>query len=160
MIPGVKDLKKYTYVTDGPLQEAFIRYIASRDEEEFLALTDCPRRGRMRTQFVPDRAWERLVAYTGKTQDGRDISAVEDLDYQSLALLKDRMFDPRFNIGTTGQQQWGLDVGIHQCDRDPYAQFPDERGKIYHQWDNDKVHESCGATIQVRFREDMSNGEV
>ncbi|KAJ8089597.1 hypothetical protein PM082_014853 [Marasmius tenuissimus] len=157
MVPGVKDLKKHTWVTDGPLQEAFIRYIASRDEAEFLALEGCPRRGKKRTQHVQKCAWERLVAYTGKTQDGRDLAPVEDVDYQSLALLEDRMFDPKFNPGVAGNQQWGLDIGIHQDAWDLYVHFPDDRGKIYHTWDNDEVGPKFnldGYTIAWRKQEE------
>ncbi|KAL0569338.1 hypothetical protein V5O48_012626 [Marasmius crinis-equi] len=144
-IPGVKELKKHTWVTDGPLQDALMLYIAHRDEEEFAAKTECPKTGAKHTRFIRARAWERLVAYTGKTENGREIPMREDVNYQSLALLEDRMFAPQFNPGEAGEQQWGVDVGIHQCDWDPYPNFPDEKGAVHHAWENQDVRTSLAA---------------
>ncbi|KAL0058101.1 hypothetical protein AAF712_015235 [Marasmius tenuissimus] len=49
------------------------------------------------------------------------------------------MFSPDLNPGPVGNQQWGLDAGIHQDNWDPYAYFPDSQGKVYHVWDNEDV---------------------
>ncbi|KAK1223253.1 hypothetical protein PQX77_013880 [Marasmius sp. AFHP31] len=118
-IPGLKEREDLTWLTDGGLQEALMRLIAHRDREEFTILKDCPKTGHKKQRFIFAKAWERLDCYTGRTQDGRPQPVVEDVDKQALSLLKDAMFLPDLNPGPPGQQQWGLDVGIHQDNRDP-----------------------------------------
>ncbi|KAK1228155.1 hypothetical protein PQX77_008812 [Marasmius sp. AFHP31] len=119
-----------------------MRLIAHRDREEFTILKDCPKTGHKKQRFIFAKAWERLDRYTGQTQDGRPQPVVEDVDKQALSLLEDAMFLPDLNPGPPGQQQWGLDVGIHQDNWDPYVQFPDHQGRVYHVWENEDFGEN------------------
>ncbi|KAL0564619.1 hypothetical protein V5O48_017422 [Marasmius crinis-equi] len=113
-IPGLKDRADYTWITDGPLQDALLLWIAHRDREEFIRLTECPRSGKKRESFIREQAFERLNRFTGLTEDGHLEPQAEDVDKQALTLLEDAMFLPEVNQGLAGEQQWGLDVGIHK----------------------------------------------
>ncbi|KAL0056906.1 hypothetical protein AAF712_016479 [Marasmius tenuissimus] len=141
IIPGLKEQKDFTWVTDGGLQEALMRLIAQRDYQEFANLKGCPKTGHKKQRFIYAKAWDRLDKYTGQTQDGRPQPVIEDVDRQALSLLEDAMFLPELNPGLAGEQQWGLDVGIHQDNWDPYIHFPDSQGRIHHVWENNEVGE-------------------
>ncbi|KAL0562825.1 hypothetical protein V5O48_019253, partial [Marasmius crinis-equi] len=43
-IPGLKERSDFTWVTDGPLQDALLLLIADRDYTEFVGLPECPKR--------------------------------------------------------------------------------------------------------------------
>ncbi|KAF9256959.1 hypothetical protein L218DRAFT_949560 [Marasmius fiardii PR-910] len=133
--PGLKSMPA-TWCTDGPLQLAYMIYIMHRDKNKFGKLKECPKKEPGRTKFIRERAWERLTTPERPKMAG-NIPLIEDVDLQSLTLLEDKMFSPNFNLGDAGQQQWGLDVGIHQYNWDPYEYFPDSKGgKQYKSFNN------------------------
>ncbi|KAK0477806.1 hypothetical protein IW261DRAFT_1420657 [Armillaria novae-zelandiae] len=65
-------------------------------------------------RFICQKAWERLVDYTGCTTDGNPKPDAVDVDMEALILLEMRMFDRSEDAGVAGNHQWGLDVGMHQ----------------------------------------------
>ncbi|KAL0567607.1 hypothetical protein V5O48_014386 [Marasmius crinis-equi] len=58
------------------------------------------------------------------------------------------MLLPEVNPGRAGEQQWGLDVRIHQDSWDPYAYFPDIQGNVHHGWENHQLGGNTGVTLK------------
>ncbi len=69
--------------------------IAYRHRDLFLQDEDCPPTLDIEAinRFVGQKAWERLVGYTGCTTDGKPKPDVVDVDMEALILLEMRMFD-------------------------------------------------------------------
>ncbi|KAH7877332.1 uncharacterized protein C8R40DRAFT_1040663 [Lentinula edodes] len=73
------------------------------------------------------KAFHRLVAWTGKTVDGKDKQyAIVDVDLEALKLLEGMLFDISENAGEAGNQQWGLDAGSHLQNWNPWAELGPE----------------------------------
>ncbi|PBK62015.1 hypothetical protein ARMSODRAFT_1025149 [Armillaria solidipes] len=90
--------------------------IAYRHQDLFLQDEDCPPTSDIEAvnRFVGQKAWERLVGYTGCMTDGKPKPDVVDVDMEALILLEMRMFDRSEDAGVAGNNQWGLDAGMHQ----------------------------------------------
>ncbi|PBK62322.1 hypothetical protein ARMSODRAFT_980786 [Armillaria solidipes] len=94
-----------------------------RHRDLFLQDEDCPPTSDIEAvnRFVRQKAWERLVGYTGCTTDGKPKPNVVDVDMEALILLEMRMFDRSEDAGVAGNHQWGLDAGMHQDGRYPWS---------------------------------------
>ncbi|KAK0459941.1 hypothetical protein IW261DRAFT_1578103 [Armillaria novae-zelandiae] len=73
---------------------------------------DCPPTSDIKAvnRFICQKAWERLVNYTGCTTDGNPKPDAVDIDMEALILLEMQMFDRSEDAGVAGNHQWGLDV--------------------------------------------------
>ncbi|KAF8134056.1 hypothetical protein K438DRAFT_1997887 [Mycena galopus ATCC 62051] len=47
-----------------------------------------------------------------------------DIDHECLNIFKERLFEQSRVAGRAGNQQWGLDIGTHQDNWNPYAGLP------------------------------------
>ncbi|KAK1228193.1 hypothetical protein PQX77_008770 [Marasmius sp. AFHP31] len=139
IIPGLKERKDFTWVTDGGLQEALMRLIAQRDYQEFANLKGCPKPATRNNSSLMRKHGIDLISIRANSR--WKTPASDRRRGSALSLLEDAMFLPDLNPGLAGQQQWGLDVGIHQDNWDPYIHFPDSQGRINHVWENGEVGE-------------------
>lgn len=71
-----------------------------------------------RETFVRQKAFDEL---TSKSGAGSSVEKAKDVDCQALGLLEDAMFARKFNPKIRSMRQWGLDIGVHQNNWDPYA---------------------------------------
>ncbi|KAK0492406.1 hypothetical protein EDD18DRAFT_1013954, partial [Armillaria luteobubalina] len=104
------------WITGLAMSHAQTLVVAYRHRELFLQDKECPPASEIETvnRFVIERAWERLVNYTGRTTDGKVKHDAVDVDMEALILLEKRMFDTSEDAGIAGNYQWGLDIGMHQ----------------------------------------------
>ncbi len=104
------------WVTGLAMYHARTLLVAYRHRDLFLQDEDCPPTSDIEAVncFVEQKAWERLVGYTGCTTDGKPKPDAVDVDMEALILLEMRMFDRSEDAGIAGNHQWGLDVGMHQ----------------------------------------------
>lgn len=112
------DIKKdqfKTWRTDGTLHAALMLWIAVRYKDELVGADGAV------NEVLYARAWEHLVEFTGRTIDGREVPAVEDVDKIRLASFERLLFDESKEAGAAGQRQWGLDTDGHQENWDPYT---------------------------------------
>ncbi|THU96717.1 hypothetical protein K435DRAFT_858282 [Dendrothele bispora CBS 962.96] len=70
--------------------------------------------------YVLQKAWQRLVEFTGKTVDGKSKPRAADVDYEAVNILEEIMFDRTHEAGIAGNCQWGLDVAPLEDDWFPY----------------------------------------
>ncbi len=98
------------------MSHAWMFLIAYRHRDLFLQDEDCPPASDVEAIncFVGQKAWERLVGYTGCTTDGKPKPDVVNVDMEALILLEMHMFDRSEDAGVAGNHQWGLDAGMHQ----------------------------------------------
>ncbi|KAF8176214.1 hypothetical protein K438DRAFT_1478619, partial [Mycena galopus ATCC 62051] len=47
-----------------------------------------------------------------------------DIDHECLNIFEERLFEQSRVAGRAGNQQWGLDIGTHQDNWNPYAGLP------------------------------------
>ncbi|THV02120.1 hypothetical protein K435DRAFT_922498 [Dendrothele bispora CBS 962.96] len=70
--------------------------------------------------YVLQKAWQRLVEFTGKTVDGKSKPRAADVDYEAVNILEQIMFDRTHEAGIAGNCQWGLDVAPLEDNWFPY----------------------------------------
>ncbi|KAK0473021.1 hypothetical protein EDD18DRAFT_1117802 [Armillaria luteobubalina] len=104
------------WATSLAMSHARTLLIAYRYHNLFSQDEDCPPTLDIEAvdRFVCQKAWERLVGYTGCTTEGKPKPDAVDVDMEALIILEMRMFDRSEDAGVAGNHQWGLDVGMHQ----------------------------------------------
>ncbi|KAF5387469.1 hypothetical protein D9757_007782 [Collybiopsis confluens] len=104
--------------------------VAHRYRSEFLEMTNCPSSNidGEAENFILQEAWKRLDEYTGRSLDGSVKIEPADVDMEAMVLFDWAMFDRSKKAGVAGNMQWGLDVGMHEENWNPY--FP-EGPEIY-----------------------------
>ncbi|KAJ3885096.1 hypothetical protein GG344DRAFT_83111 [Lentinula edodes] len=97
--------------------------LAYRHQEEFL--NNAPDNLADVDQYIVHQAWNRLVAWTGLSVDGKSKrSKGADVNYEAVSLLDKIMFDESSRAGVAGNHQWGLDVGPHEMGWNPQFTGP------------------------------------
>ncbi|KAK0435307.1 hypothetical protein EV421DRAFT_1908785 [Armillaria borealis] len=109
--------------------------ITYRHQDLFLQDEDCTPISDIEAvnHFVGQKAWDRLVGYTGCTTDGKPKPDVVDVDMEALIPLEMRMFDRSEDAGVAGNHQWGLDAGMHQDGWYPWSSDGPEGEKNSHE---------------------------
>ncbi|KAK0430367.1 hypothetical protein EV421DRAFT_1744180 [Armillaria borealis] len=81
--------------------------IAYRHRELFLQDEECPSvtESESLSRFIIEKAWERLVDFTGHTTDGKIKPKVVDVDMEALVLLERRMFDTSEDAGIAEEEK-------------------------------------------------------
>ncbi len=118
------------WVTGLAMSHARTLVIAYRHRDLFVQDEACPPMSESESadHFVIEKAWERLVNFTGRTTDGKIKPDVVDVDMEALVILEKRMFDTSEDAGIAGNHQWGLDIGMHQDNWYPWnSHGPEER---------------------------------
>ncbi|PBK79607.1 hypothetical protein ARMGADRAFT_1077606 [Armillaria gallica] len=85
--------------------------IAYSNRDLFLQDEDCPPASDIEAvnRFVGQKAWKRLVGYTGCTTDGKPQHDVVGVDMEALILLEMRMSDRSEDAGVDGGYPWSSD---------------------------------------------------
>ncbi|KAK0234341.1 hypothetical protein IW262DRAFT_1258368, partial [Armillaria fumosa] len=119
------------WATSLAMSHAWTLLIAYRHHNLFSQDEDCPPCLDIEAvdRFICQKAWERLVGYTGCTTDGKPKPDAVDIDMEALILLEMRMFDRSEDAGVAGNYQWGLDIGMHQDGWYPWSNDGPEREK-------------------------------
>ncbi|THU75736.1 hypothetical protein K435DRAFT_846836, partial [Dendrothele bispora CBS 962.96] len=95
--------------------------VAYRYRDEFLGSQSQTDQETLSDQhYVLQRAWQRLVEFTGKTVDGKLKPTAADVDYEAINILEEIMFDRTHEAGIAGNCQWGLDVAPLEDNWFPY----------------------------------------
>jgi hypothetical protein len=68
-----------------------------------------------------------------------------DIDHECLNIFEERLFEQSFQAGRAGNHQWGLDVGPHQDNWNPYA-------NILEHWNHDDRDDQSESELQVSFQ--------
>ncbi|KAK0244804.1 hypothetical protein EDD85DRAFT_785168 [Armillaria nabsnona] len=119
------------WVTGLAMSHARTLVIAYRHRDLFLQDEACPPMSESESadRFAFEKAWERLVNFTGRTTDGKIKPDVVDVDMEALVILEKRMFDTSEDAGIAGNHQWGLDIGMHQDNWYPWNSHGPEEEK-------------------------------
>ncbi|KAL0063610.1 hypothetical protein AAF712_009467 [Marasmius tenuissimus] len=120
-IPGVREALP-AWTTDGSLQDAFLLWIADRDQVKFMGLPEYPSNKSMQDRFIRDQAWTTLKQSTSQHDKEPEHDGV-NVNLESLSQLETDMFDMSKVVGHAGNCQWGLDVGINQDGWSPYIHY-------------------------------------
>lgn len=70
--------------------------------------------------FILQEAWKRLNEYTGLSLDGSTKIEPADVGMEAMELFDWAMFSRSKKAGVAGNMQWGLDVGMHEDNWNPY----------------------------------------
>ncbi|KAJ6552344.1 hypothetical protein B0H10DRAFT_2104636 [Mycena sp. CBHHK59/15] len=65
-----------------------------------------------------------------------------DVDRECLGFFEERLFEDSHEAGQAGNQQWGLDVGPHQDNWNPYANIP-------RHWNHDDREDESDSELQA-----------
>ncbi|KDR71496.1 hypothetical protein GALMADRAFT_74923, partial [Galerina marginata CBS 339.88] len=109
-----------------PIAHAYTLYIAH-------SLNSDPKTAKFSWQKLLEQAWE--VQFTGTPSRLVDV----DVECECLYWLEKEMFEVSAQAGIAGFYQWGLDVGHHQDNWDPYSNIPYEWNKDDHSFDEDDI---------------------
>ncbi|KAF9061883.1 hypothetical protein BDP27DRAFT_1428441 [Rhodocollybia butyracea] len=114
---------------DLPLAHSRTLLVAHRYQAEFLAMDNCPdsTNKAQLEEFLINMAWSRLDKYTGLSLDGKFQIDPIDVDYEAMIHLDRAMFDWSAQAGVSGNEQWGLDAGMHEDNWYPYGLSAPER---------------------------------
>ncbi|THU93691.1 hypothetical protein K435DRAFT_861257 [Dendrothele bispora CBS 962.96] len=95
--------------------------VAYQYQDEFLEnQSQTDQKTPLNQHYVLQKAWQRLVEFTGKTVDGKSKPRAADVDYEAVNILEEIMFDRTHEAGTAGNCQWGLDVAPLEDNWFPY----------------------------------------
>ncbi len=135
------------WLTSLAMSHARTLVVAYRHREWFLKDEECPPASEIETvnHFVVEKAWERLVDYTGRTTDGKIKPDAVDVDMEALVVLEKRIFDTSEHAGIAGNHQWGLDVGMHQDGWFPWSNRGPEGDK--------EAREGNESELEVSFQQ-------
>ncbi|KAH7874303.1 uncharacterized protein C8R40DRAFT_1171405 [Lentinula edodes] len=118
VIPGASQ-KQHIWIGALPIAHARTLVLLHRHQSEFIHEVE--------GASIVELAFNRLVAWTGKTVDGKDkLYERVDVDLEALQLLEKSVFDISEDAGVAGNQQWGLDAGSHLQNWNPWLEYGPE----------------------------------
>ncbi|KAK7434743.1 hypothetical protein VKT23_020021 [Stygiomarasmius scandens] len=97
-------------------------FVASQHRAEIVSEFD----GDFSESDVIKAAWKRLVHFTGKDEEGVPLIDAVDVDLEALKVLEYYIFSLGVDAGEAGNKQWGLDVGMHENDWNPWDVYAPE----------------------------------
>jgi hypothetical protein len=131
--------KMHIWWASTPIAHARTLLLASRHRQEFEHHwepdADTIEHGSDLEQYIINQAWDKLVTFMGRTEEGHQKVPGLDIDLEALKILEHPMFSHSKDAGEAGNYQWCLDKGIHENNWNPWDSLAPENTIGYKAWE-------------------------